>query len=186
MAKEITLVLLCLLSLKTYSQKCKTDKDPFTNEEITSFNFYNKSVYFELKNDSIKFDIKFHYWGERKHEFKEGTQIFMKFENGLKTNFKTTKKAKPTVESITSSFNAPFFPRFGGGFSTTSSENYTAYSFTFLINKTELKNLAESKIEIIRVPDTDEEEHVDLRAKGRTKRKIKAIRKGAKCIAQNI
>ncbi|GAA3611970.1 hypothetical protein Q4Q39_04700 [Flavivirga amylovorans] len=186
MQKKTIIILLILISIKTYSQKCKTDKDPFTNEKITSFDFYNKTVYFEIKNDTIRFDIKFNYWGEREHEFDEGAEILIKLENGSKINLKTIKKAKPKIESITSSSNGPFFPGFGGGFNTTSSENFTAYSFTFLLNKTELKSLTESKIDIIRIPDTDEGEHVDLKAKGRTRQKIKAIKKGATCINENI
>lgn len=186
MTKKITLILLLLISIKTYSQKCKTDKDPFTNEKITSFDFYNKTVYFEIKNDSIRFDIKFNYWGERKHEFDKGTEVLIKLENGSKINLYTIKKSKPKIESVTSSSNGPFSSRFGLGFGTTSSENFTAYSFPFLLNKTELKSLSESKIEIIRIPDTDEGEHVDLKAKGKTKKKIKAIKKGATCISENI
>ncbi len=184
--KKITLILIILISIKTYSQKCKTDKDPFTNEKITSFDFYNKTVYFEIKNDSIKFDIKFNYWGERKYEFDEGAEILIKLENGSKINLKTIKQSKPIIESVTSSSNGPFYTGFGGGFGTTSSENFTAYSFTFLLTKTELKSLMESKIDIIRIPDTDEGEYVDLKAKGKTKKKIKAIKKGATCISESI
>ncbi len=186
MIKKTTLILIILISIKTYSQKCKTEKDPFTNEKITSFDFYNKTVYFEVKNDSIRFDIKFNYWGERKHEFNKGEEILIKLENGSKINLKTIKQSKPKIESVTSTSNGPFFPGFGGGFNTTSSENFTAYAFTFLLTKTELKSLTESKIDIIRIPDTDEGEHVDLKAKGKTKQKIKAIRKGATCISENI
>lgn len=162
MSKKRILILLILISLKTYAQKCKTDKDPFTSEKITSFDFYNKTVYFEIKNDTIRFDIKFNYWGEREHEFVKGTEILIKLENGSKVILKTIKKSKPKIESITSSSNSPFFPGFGGGFNTTSSENFTAYNFTFILNKVELKSLTESKIDIIRIPDTDEGEHVDL------------------------
>lgn len=186
MIKKIALILIILISIKTYSQKCKTDKDPFTDEKITSFDFYDKTVYFEIKNDSIRFNIKFNYWGEREHEFDKASEILIKLENGSKINLKTIKQSKPKIESITSSSNGPFFPGFGGGFNTTSSENFTAYSFTFLLNKTELKSLAESKIDIIRIPDTDEGEHIDLKAKGKTKRKIKAIKKGAVCISESI
>jgi hypothetical protein len=79
-----------------------------------------------------------------------------------------------------------FFQGFGGGFNTINFENFTAYSFTFLLNKTELKRLAETKIDIIRIPDTDKGDHVDLKAKGRTKKKIKAIKKGATCLSEKI
>ena len=184
MIKQISFIFLILLSIKTYSQKCNTDKDPFTNEEITSYNFYNKTVYFEIKNDTITFDIIFNYWGEREYEFKEGTEILIKLEDGNKIDLRTVKTAKPKIEIITSSIINPFFTGFGGGVS--KSENFTAYSFTFLLNKTELKKLAESKIEIVRIPDTDEGEYVDLESKGRVKQKFKAIRKGANCITENI
>jgi hypothetical protein len=184
MTKKVILIFLILISVKTYSQKCKTDKDPFTNEEITFFDFNNKTVYFEIKNDTITFDIIFNYWGEREHEFNEGEEILIKLENGSKIDLKMTRKAKPKIESITSS--SGFYPSFGGGMTTSSSENFTAYSFVFLLTKSELKMLAESEIEVIRIPDTDEEKYIDLNDKGRTKKKIKAIKKGATCIIENM
>jgi hypothetical protein len=186
MMKNLTIILLIFISIKAYSQKCKTDKDPFTNEVITSFDFDYKTIYFEIKNDTIRFDIKFNYWGERKHVFGEDSEILIKLEDNSTISLKTIKKAKPKIESITSSSNGPFFPGFGSGINRTSSEKFTAYSFTFLLNKTELNRLAESKIEIIRIPDTDEGEHVDLKAEGRTKKKIKAIKKGAICMIKKI
>jgi hypothetical protein len=111
MTKKTIIILLILISIKTYSQKCKTDKDPFTNEKITSFDFYNKTVYFEIKNDTIRFDIKFNYCGEREHEFDKGAEILIKLENGSKINLKTIKKAKPIIENIASSSNGTFFSR---------------------------------------------------------------------------
>ena len=184
--KKIPLVLIILISIKTYSQKCKTDKDPFSNEKVTSFDFYNKTVYYEIKNETVKFEIKFNYWGERKHEFNEGSEILIKLEDGSKLNLKTIKQSIPIIESVTSLSNGPFSAGFGGGFGTTSSENFTAYSFTFLLSKIELKKLMENKIDIIRIPDTDEGEYVDLKAQGKTKKKIKAIKKGATCINESM
>jgi len=177
------------MSFKIYSQKCKNDKDPFTNEEITSFDYNRKTVYFEVKNEKILFDIVFNYWGERKYEFEKGTEISIKLENGSKFNLKTFKKSSPKIENVTSRSSSGFFqgfPGFGGGMTTSSSENFTAYSFVFTLTKAELKKLAESEIDIIRIPDTDEGKFIDLKAKGRTKKKIKAIKKGATCINENI
>ncbi len=184
MTKNITLVLFILSSITSYSQKCKTDRDPFTNDKITSFNFNNKTVYFEIKNDTITFDITFNYWGEREHIFDRNTEVLLKLENSSKVELRTVKKSKPKIESITSSNG--FFSGLGGGMTTSSSENFTAYSFVFNLTETELKNLAESEIDIIRIPDTDEGEFIDLKAKGRTKKKIKAINKGASCINENL
>ena len=184
MIKKFTFIFLIFLSIKSYSQKCKTEQDPFTNEKITSFDFHNKTVYFEIKNDTITFDITFNYWGEREHEFKENTEILLKLDNGSKIDLKTVKKSKPKIESVTSS--SGFFPGFGGGMTTSSSENFTAYSFVFLLTEGELKKLADSEIDIIRIPDTDEGEFIDLKAKGRTKKKVKAIKKGAAYIGEKI
>ena len=184
MIKKATLITLILLSVKVCSQKCKTEKDPFTNEEKTSFVFKNKTVYFEMKNDSITFDIAFNYWGEREHTFKEGTGFLIKLENGSKIDLKTITESKPKIESVISS--SGFYLGFSSGMTSTRSENFTTYSFVFLLTESELKMLAESKIEIIRIPDTDEEKYVDLEAKGRTRKKIKAIKKGATCMSGNI
>ncbi len=185
MLRTVIIFFLILTSINTYSQKCKTEKDPFTNEEITSFDYINKTVYFEIRNDTIRLDVKFQYWGEREHEFSEGAEILLKLKNDSKIKLKSINKAKPKIESITSSSYAPVLFGFGGG-SATNSRNYTAYSFTFLLNKTELNRLAESKIDIIRIPDTDDDEHIDLEAKGVTKKKINAIRKGALCLSEKI
>ena len=186
MFKKIIPILLILISINAYSQKCKTDKDPFTDEIITSFDFHNKIVYFEIKNDSITFTTTFFYRGERKHEFNEGSEILFKLEEGSKIGLKTIKKTKPKIENVTTSKVNPFLYGFGGGFNTGNSQNYTTYSFTFSLTKNELKKLAESKIEIIRIPDTDEGEHADLLPKGETKQKMKAIKRGASCIMESI
>ncbi len=184
MIKKTTLIILILLSAKVYSQKCKTAKDPFTNEEIKSFDFKNKTVYFEIKNDSITLDIVFNYWGEREHIFKEGTGLSIKLETGAKIDLKTIMDSKPKIESSIST--SGFYMGLGSGMTSTKAENFTTYSFVFLLTESELEMLAESKIEIIRIPDTDEEKYVDLEAKGRTGKKIKAIKRGATCMSENI
>ncbi|PID67885.1 MAG: hypothetical protein CR968_04380 [Flavobacteriia bacterium] len=181
MAKKI-LILFFLVAVQTYAQRCKVEKDPFSNETITFFDYKAKTVYFKVKNDSITFNVKFNYWGEREYVFDKGTEIRIKFDNGADIALKMVKKAKPIIELVTSS-NATIIG-FYGGFNVVSSENFTAYTFTFLLNKDELKKLSESKIDVIRIPDTEEGEYVDLKAKGLTKKKMKAIKKGATCIRE--
>nr|WP_288933287.1 hypothetical protein [uncultured Allomuricauda sp.] len=182
MIKRAILIILILMSVKIYSQKCKTDKDPFTNEEITYFDYSYRTVYFEVKNDTILFDVVFNYWGEREHIFKEGTGLSIKLESGAKIDLNTIMESKPKIESSIST--SGFYMGLGSGMTSTSSQNSTAYSFVFKLTEPELKKLAESKIEVIRIPDTDEEKYIDLEAKGRTRKKIKAIKKGATCLIQ--
>ena len=179
----LPLLFFILLSYNNYSQKCEIQKDPFTDEEIVSFNFNAKTVYFELKNEKIFLEMVFHYWGERDHEFNEGTEVLLKLEDGNKMDLKTINTSKPKIEQVKSS---TFVPGFGGGMTTSHSENFTAYSFTFSLTQNELNNLAESRIEVIRIPDTDEGKYVDLKAKRKTKKKIKAVNKGAICLSENL
>ncbi|MCZ2846206.1 MAG: hypothetical protein O2U61_06920 [Candidatus Bathyarchaeota archaeon] len=180
----LPLLFFIVLSYNTYSQKCEIQKDPFTNEQIVSFDFRAKTVCFQLKNERVFFEIVFHYWGERDHEFKEGTEVLLKLENGNKMGLKTINTSRPKIEQITSS--SGYFPGYGGGMTMSSSENFTAYSFTFSLTPTELNKLADSKIEVIRIPDTDEGKYVDLEAKKKTKKKLKAVNKGAICLSENL
>ncbi|NVN17434.1 hypothetical protein GUA46_03695 [Muricauda sp. HICW] len=184
MTRKISIIFIFFLSIKIYSQKCKTEQDPFTNEKITSFDFNDKTVYLEIKNDTITFDITFNYWGERDYEFEKKTEVSFKLENGSTIVLTTIKKSEPKIENVTSSNG--FYQGFGGIMTTSSSKNFTAYSFVFLLTESELKKFADSKIELVRIPDTDEGEYVDLKAKGRTKKKIKAIIKGANCIIEQL
>lgn len=180
----LLLLFFTVLSNNIYSQKCKVQKDPFTNEEFVSFDYEAKTVYFELKDDKIYFEILFHYWGDRDYAFQEGTEVQLKLEDGTKMELKTIRNSQPKIERITSSTG--YFPGFGGGMTSSSSENYTAYSFAFLLSPSDLNKLAESRIEIIRIPDTDEGKYVDLEAKNRTRKKIKAVQKGAGCLRESV
>lgn len=185
MIKNILLLLsFIVLSNHIYSQKCEIQNDPFSNEEIVSFDYEEKTVYFELKNDKVYFEIRFHYWGERDYTFKEGTEVLLKLEDGNKMALQTIREAQPKIEKITSSTG--YLMGFGGGMTTSRSENFTAYSYTFLLTPSELDKLAESRIEVVRIPDTDEGKYVDLEAKKRTKRKLKAVNKGAICLRESL
>ena len=182
--KILMLLLLVVFSNKIYSQRCETTNDAFTGEQMSSFDYEGKTVYFELKNDNILLEIVFNYLGERNYEFKEGTEILMKLEDGTKMELHTVRASLPRVEQVTSSNG--FYPSFGGGMTMSSSSNYTVYSFAFSLTKAELNNLAESKIDVIRIPDTNDGTYPDLEPKNRTKKKVKAVNKGAICLKENI
>ncbi|MBP0903638.1 hypothetical protein ACFSKN_03545 [Mariniflexile gromovii] len=182
--KALMLLLFVAFSNKIYAQKCETNNDPFSGEQILSFDYERKTVYFEFKNDTILFEIVFNYLGERNYEFKEGTKILMKLEDGTKMELSTARVSLPRIEQVTSSNG--FYPGFGGGMMMSSSSNYTAYSFAFTLTKTDLNKLAASQIEVIRIPDTTEGTYADLEAKSRTKKKVKAVNKGAICLKEHI
>jgi len=165
-----------------YSQKCKVSNDPFSNERIVSFDFNNKVVYYEIKNEVVKFEIIFNYWGERNYIFEDNKDFLFKLKNGKTIVLKSTNESHPKVEQISTTSQGPF-PTIGG-FS--SSESFTAYSFIFNLTKDEVIEFSNSDVTIIRIPETGSDEFSDLEAKGRTKRKTKAIKKGAKCILSYI
>lgn len=186
MIKNIIL-LVCTIAItnSAFSQKCVSEKDPFSNEQIYSFDFRNKTVFFKHSNNETNFEINFNYWGERSHEFNSGTEISIKLKDNNKLVLKSINKSTPKIENVTTSNG--FYSGFGfGGITSFRSDKYTVYSFSFVLSGTELAQLSKSKIEIIRIPDTDEGKFVDLKAKGRTKKKINAIQKGALCISESI
>jgi len=182
----VLFVLLFAVSCTLSAQKCKIKNDPFTDERVVSFDYGENQVQYELRNNEISLDIVFNYWGERDYEFQKGATVFLKLENGDKMKLVTVFNSQPKIEEITSTeTNVLGF----GGFNNTSApktENFTAYVFSFTLTKAELNQLSESRIEVIRIPETQEGKYVDLEAKGRTKKKIKAVQKGAKCIFENL
>jgi len=181
--KILILILFISITDKGFSQKCEDIVDPFTNEKRTTFDYKNKTVFFQLKEGNILFEIIFNYWGERNHEFEKNKEVLFKLVDGSTISMTTIRKAIPKIEQINSS---TIYPGFGGGVPISNSEKFTAYSFAFLLSNTELSELSKSSIELIRIPDTDEGSFIDLKAKKRTKKKIKAIRKGAICIKSHI
>ncbi len=177
------LIFLTFLAVK--AQECTVEEDPFTNQETVSYNYDYQTVFFQKKGERIFFEILFNYWGERNKEFEEKTEIQIKLENGTKLALKTIRKSLPKIEEQNSSTN--LYGGFGSGIVISNAKKSTVYSFAFILTNEELKKLAESKIEIIRIPDTDAMEFVDISAKNkRSKKKIKAIYKGANCINEHL
>ncbi|MFX0558644.1 hypothetical protein ACOCEA_17715 [Maribacter sp. CXY002] len=181
--KTLIFITLILFSSNSFSQKCVDETDPFTNERKISFDYNFKTVYFQVIDKKIEFEITFSYRGERGTEFKEGTEILFKLENGNILNLKTTRKSISKIEQINYTSNTFGY---GMGMSMSNSQNYSTYSFAFTLLKTQLDQFSESKIVLIRVPDTDEGKFYDLEDKGETKKKIKAIKKGATCMSSFI
>ncbi|PQJ20997.1 hypothetical protein [Tenacibaculum sp. SG-28] len=168
-----------------FSQKCKTKVDPFTDERVDYFDFENKTVYFELRNKEVTFEIVFYYLGNRDFEFNEETDILLKLDNNEKLTLKSIRVSKPRQEQFSSTTSYQGFFR-TGGYSMSSVDTYTAYSFKFLLSESDLIKLTNYKIKIIRLPDTEEGKYHDIEAKKGTKRKVKAINKGAKCISNIV
>ncbi|WP_067037973.1 hypothetical protein [Allomuricauda sp. CP2A] len=186
MNKPTLLFLLIFLTLfKVKAQKCTVEEDPFTNQETVSYNYDYQTVFFQKKGNSIFFEILFNYWGERSKEFDEKTEIQIKLENGTKLTLKTIRKSLPKIEEQNSSTN--LYGGFGSGIVISNAKKYTVYSFAFILTGEELKKLAESKIEVIRIPDTEALEFVDISVKRkRSRKKLKAVHKGANCIYEHL
>lgn len=177
---KFIIILLTFCALNSYSQKCKASNDPFTNEVIVSFDYNRKTVFYELKNDVIRFEVIFNYSGDRNYIFGKNLDFYFKLENGKSIVLKSVNESHPTVEQ----FNSTIYSPMQGG--VVSSKSFTAYSFTFNLTKKEVLDFSNSKITIIRVPETGGEGFIDIKAKGRTKNKTKAIKKGATCVLEHI
>lgn len=186
MDRKIFLFSIILITfLKVNSQKCQITDDPFTNQETISYNYDYQTVFFQKKGEKIFFEMLFNYWGERNKEFEEKTEILIKLENGTKLTLNTIRKSLPKIEEINASTN--LYAGFGNGMVISNTKKYTVYSFAFILTNMDLKKLAESKIDIIRIPDTEELEFIDISAKRKSSRKkIKAVYKGANCLKEYL
>lgn len=80
------LVFFTLLTFNSlFSQKCRVEDDPFSDERVVSFNYKNKTVFLESKNNEVRLDIEFYYWGEKSYVFEKGASLFLKLENKKNT-----------------------------------------------------------------------------------------------------
>lgn len=160
------------------SQKCEESTDPFTNEKTVEFKFKDRLVFFELKDDIVRFEYEFNFSGERDYIFEEGTSIFFKFESGKTLEIKSNRNCHPTIENSGNITGAP------GGF-TFPDKNFTSYFLSFNLTYEQLEILSKENITFIRTPHVNGG-HMDKEAKGWVKKKAKAIKKGSECILSSL
>lgn len=162
----ISLVVLTLSSISAYSQKCNTSTDPFTNEKIVTFNFNKKTIFYELKNDTVRFEMKFRYKGEKNVILEKGVSLFYKLENGKSIELKSVNDSSPSSYIY-------------------ANQVVTSYSIIFNVSKEDIKEITNSNITVMRFPNVDGG-HVDKVSKGSGKRTFKIIKNGAQCMLNNL
>lgn len=164
----LTIVFLSLTTLGVlHAQKnrCQTKTDAFDQQVITSYH-WSEWFYIEHKAGIIKAELEYAYSGVLDVVQSTGTELMFKTENNEVIKVYTSTDSQPTVK------------HFGGG-KTVVIKTY--YRYTFVLNKEDLKKLANSVVNLIRFPDPVGG-FKDLEAKGYIKKYVNAITDGAKCI----
>jgi hypothetical protein len=166
--KQFILFLTCFFSLNSiYSQDCEVKKDPFSNEEVVSYDFKKKVVCYESKQGTITLEMLFVYSGDLKIIVPQGSELSFKLENGDIIQQSTIIDASPKTD-ITS--NAVI---------------YTNYTYKIMLTKAEIEKLAGSKVILIRYPDA-KGGVMDYEIKGFGKFFSKQLLKGASCIKEHL
>jgi hypothetical protein len=149
-----------------FSQKCEEKKDPFTGDKLVSYDYRSRTIYYELKQGSIFFEMTFGYPGDYKITVAKGSELSFKFENGdmLKLSSVADSYPKTNVSGTTI---------------------YTNYTYRMELSKNDLLKLAESKVSLIRYPDANGS-MMDWELKGLYKIYTKYMMNGAACIKEHV
>ena len=165
--KNTFIFLMSLLLVNSlFSQKCETKKDAFTGDNIFSYDYRSKTIYYELKQGTIYFEMTFGYPGEYNVTVAKGSEISFKFENN---------------EILKSTSIADSYPKTNISGSTV----YTNYTYRLELSQSDLLKLATSKVTLIRYPDANGS-FVDWELKGLYKIYTKYLMEGAECIKGHL
>lgn len=163
-------ILLSMILIANFSylnaQKCNVTNDEFTKEKIVSYDFNNRVVYYELKNDTIRLEMVFNYNGECNVFIPKGTELLFKLENQEIIKLNTFMDAAPNTN-------------------VSGNTVITKYSYKMVISKEQIANLATSKIILLRYPDA-KGGYLDYQFKGFGKILSNILLKGAECIKSNL
>ena len=171
--KKIDLLLTAILLLgfcNLYSQKCKVEPDPFTKENVVSFNFMSKIIYFEMKGGVVHMEIKATYNGSLKVIVPQGSEVMLKLDNDQIIKLTTSADAVPITRATATQYSASM---------------NTDYSYVMEVSKEDIKKLAESKANLIRYPDT-KGGSTDIKLSGFNGKLANEIKKGAECISSHF
>jgi hypothetical protein len=149
-----------------YSQKCEEKNDPFSGDKLVTYDYKARTVYYELKQGSIFFEMTFTYDGGYKITVAKGSEVSFKFENG---------------EVLKLSSVADSYPKIVGS----GSYVYTNYTYRMELSKSDMLKLAESKVSVIRYPDANGN-MMDRELKGPYTIYTKHILAGAQCIKEHL
>jgi len=158
-----------LTTIPAFSQKCITTADPFTAEEISSYDYHNKWIYYELKNGSVTLELTLALTGQVNIIAPKETEIFMKFENSEILKLVSVTEAIPAIHVST-----------GSGFTAV----WTEYCYKFNLTKEDINILASAKLALLRYPDANGALW-DLDSELR-KKWIKVLLEGAQCMKSQL
>lgn len=170
--KRIFLLFICCLSfLYGFTQGCVSQNDPITGEKTCMFSNRQSTMRYEYRGgDNIDLYLTFAYIGEQNIIMPKGSKIFIKLKNKVILSLLSIKDAVPQTRLEASAYSAAV---------------YTLYTFAFKLNKHQLKSLAEIDIIFMRYPSIDGGT-VDFDGKGPSKKYIRKIKEGAKCVHEGI
>jgi hypothetical protein len=161
MKKLASFIVLFFSLIYSYGQ-CKTEKDEFTKETITKFewadwNTEKFTVSFEFKNNVGNLTLGYLYNGKIETIIPAGTEVLFKLENGEILKFQIKSDAVPKYLTIP--------------------HVVSKYHYSFLITNPDLEKIFKDKVDKIRLTDPSKPEGtVD------TELFNKGIRKGAECL----
>ena len=145
------------------AQKCKVEKDVFTNESIASFDYQKKMLYFEHKGGNTTFGFQITYNGELNVIIPKGTEILFKLENDETVALTTANDAAPISQV------SPYGV-------------ITFYTYVMELTEENVNKLAKIAISDIRYPD-GKGGFIDYKSNRKWKR---IIMKGAECMSEQL
>ena len=165
--KNITIILILILSSPYvgFSQKCKVEIDPFSGEKKVAYGDKQKTIYVELSQGQVLWNLDIVYKGEYNTKLKAGSKLSFKLENG------------EAITLITNTALQPISKIYYG-------QVFTSYIPTLIITKENLDKFSSSKVKFFRYPDMNGG-YIDHEIKGSGKRYWKKFFKAMECMHEN-
>lgn len=164
--RRLSLLLLFLLVSYAGMSQCKTKKDPFSGEEVTTFYLKNRSLFtYNHTSKDVVLNLRVSYKGHLNEHMAKGSKIMFKLSDGTIMEFVSDKEIAPVSE--------------------VHDQIYTYYAFNIKLSEQELQKIAASKIAYMQKPDMKGGAvTIDIKKNGSNFWKF--FNTGAKCIAKNI
>lgn len=145
-----------------YAQKCEVENDAFTNKKVVSFNYENKMLYFERKEETITFSFQIHFSGKRKVVMPKGTKVLFKLENDETFLLTVKTDATPIIQADPNGIISIYMP-------------------VMDLQKEHVNHLSKTKVDHIRY--SYEGRFINYKGNRKWKR---ILMKGAECISEHL